>query len=317
MGVRGLWPTISRKYKATRGGLPNDTLLVDLFATFFVPIRRNFQTKPLQQAVDALDTLLKARFDNLATVEIFVDGRGSREKEGTAQDRRRRAESSLVKAEAIVNTMEQKAAAGRSVSSAVYRRYNRNLAQSFIFSTQERAQIVQGLQLKGWTVHQASCEADVAIKQRCRVLTQAGVEFAVVTGDSDLLIHPEVPVIYRPTSKGQFLRYDVEECAEKLGISRSQLAALGVVCKNDYSQNVTGYGVASNLALIKETDRGTGLDIMLFILYRLFVVLVDDPDAFYSTISLFHCRSGTRASDHPVCSKGQEGYTIRETRSFR
>ncbi|KAI8356779.1 hypothetical protein B0O80DRAFT_298815 [Mortierella sp. GBAus27b] len=67
------------------------------------------------------------------------------------------------------------------------------------------------------------------------------------------MVHPEVPVVYRPTSKNQYLMYDVDKCARKLGLSRSQQTSLGIVCKRDYTGNITGYGIATNLALIKES----------------------------------------------------------------
>ncbi|KAI8348722.1 hypothetical protein B0O80DRAFT_532178 [Mortierella sp. GBAus27b] len=154
--------------------------------------------------------------------------------------------------------MEERAVHGRSVSSVMYKRCNRILTQAYIISEFERTHIVNGLRARGWTVMQASFEADVAIKNRCRDLEQQHYQFAVVTGDSDLLVHPEVPVVYRLTSKNQYLMYDVDECARKLGLSRSQLTSLGIVCKNDHTGNITGCGIATNLALIKESHAGMG-----------------------------------------------------------
>ncbi|KAK3821425.1 MAG: hypothetical protein J3Q66DRAFT_386270 [Benniella sp.] len=77
------------------------------------------------------------------------------------------------------------------------------------------------------------------------------VEPVVVNGDSDFFIYPNIRAVYRPTSDQEFLFYDVAECWHQLGLSRAKLTALGSVCHNDYSDNIHGFAVATNLSIIK------------------------------------------------------------------
>ncbi|KAF9999302.1 hypothetical protein BGZ65_005322 [Modicella reniformis] len=87
-------------------------------------------------------------------------------------------------------------------------------------------------------------EADVAIANDC----QSGD--LVVSSDSDMLAYGSVQSLVRPF-RGQYLRYDLAGVSECLSMSREQLTALAVVCRNDYNRNIVSLGPQSNYKLIK------------------------------------------------------------------
>ena len=57
-----------------------------------------------------------------------------------------------------------------------------------------------------------------------------------------MLVYKTVSRIWRPISKRRFLQYKVSEVIDSLQITRTQLAALGIVSRNDYNCNVSGLG---------------------------------------------------------------------------
>ncbi|KAF9538362.1 hypothetical protein BGW38_010002, partial [Lunasporangiospora selenospora] len=116
---------------------------------------------------------------------------------------------------------------------------------------EDRDEITKGLQKTGWIAHRAPGEADVAVRLRHDCLTRSGQSVLVVSGDSDFLAHRNIGVVFRPTGS-KFKRYDVDDCAKALGLSRAQLTALAVVSLNDYSDNAPGLGTKSNLDIIRE-----------------------------------------------------------------
>ncbi|KAG0201256.1 hypothetical protein BGX28_005879 [Mortierella sp. GBA30] len=75
-----------------------------------------------------------------------------------------------------------------------------------------------------WSARFCDGEADIAVHNA----SKENVESVVVTGYSDLLMNAPVRTVYRPHYQKHFLRYDTEECAKKLEVSRNKLVALGI-----------------------------------------------------------------------------------------
>jgi hypothetical protein len=206
MGIRRLWPVVTKAIKPTRGRIL--TGLNQVFLVGNVP-----------QAIDGIHRLLTSRFAHVqANVEIY----------------------------------------GRAVSKARHGRCERQLWQAYSLTFADRRSIETGLRALGWTVFLADGEADLAIEQRSFMVSSLNpaIESVVVSSDSDFLVYPNMRAVYRPTSQQEFLFYDVAECWDELGLSRAKLTALGIVCHNDYSENIHGFGVATNLSIIKSLDEG-------------------------------------------------------------
>ena len=269
MGIRKLWPVVTKAIKPTSGRIPDiipagphRVFLVDLFGSFFTSIRYFFATNPgnIPQAIAGIHRLLTSRFAHVqANVEIYVDGHRITEKAGTSIERFENTVDAVISVEEnIVLEMEQKAEIGRAVSKARHGRCERQLWQAYSLTFADRRSIETGLRALGWTVFLADGEADLAIEKRSSMIAtlNPAIEPVVVSGDSDFLIYPNVRAIYRPTSNQEFLFYDVAECWDQLGLSRAKLTALGIVCHNDYSENIYGFAVATNLSIIKNLDEG-------------------------------------------------------------
>ncbi|KAF8958918.1 hypothetical protein BGZ46_001876, partial [Entomortierella lignicola] len=196
--------------------------------------------------------MLYSRFASRDNVVIFIDGLRTEEKK-TAQVRLTRSRTQLPRAKKIIDEMKANAKIGKAISNAKHKHCSRYLSQSVMLTNNDCTNLFNGLKKRGWDVVLGPGEADLAIRKRSSKLTRP---FAVVTGDSDLLAHCSVPVIYRPF-RGEFYEYDVDECAKALGILRLQLTALAIVSKNDYTNNPFRFGVATNLEIIKDMNPDT------------------------------------------------------------
>jgi len=264
MGIRGLWPVVTKAVKPTRGKIPvepNTRYLVDLFGTFFTSIRYLFATNPQnpQNAINGIHSLLMSRFSHVQqNVTIFVDGHRTLEKDTTTLTRIQTAQGQLAtKAQSIVQEIETKAPAGRTVSKAKRGRCYRLLWQSYHLTYAQRQALSTALRGLGWTVVLAEAEADLAIEQYSALVAVAStLNTAVISADSDFFIHPKIRAVYRPTSNQEFLFYDIAQCWNQLKLSRAKLTALGIVCHNDYSTNIHGFAVATNLSIIQGLDEG-------------------------------------------------------------
>ncbi|KAF8948698.1 hypothetical protein BGZ46_005325, partial [Entomortierella lignicola] len=200
-----------------------------------------------KRAYNAIDKILCSRFASKENVVIFIDGQRTKE-EKTTEIRLTRSRTQLLHAKKIVDEMKANVKFGKAISSAKHKRCSRYLSQSVMLTNNDCTNLFNSLKNRGWDVVLGPGEADLAIRKRFSKLPRP---FAVVTGDSDLLAHHSVPVIYRPF-RGEFYEYNVDECAKALGISRLQLTALAIVSKNDYTSNPFRFCVATNLEIIKD-----------------------------------------------------------------
>jgi len=78
----------------------------------------------------------------------------------------------------------------------------------------------------------------------------------VVTKDSDLIMYYEVKTVFRPNPAGSyFFRYRKDAVKQALEFTEdSQLTALAIVSKNDYSFNFAGFGLRRNGNIIRDFD---------------------------------------------------------------
>ncbi|KAI8596710.1 hypothetical protein EDD21DRAFT_419407 [Dissophora ornata] len=97
----------------------------------------------------------------------------------------------------------------------------------------------------GWVVKVCTTEADVAIAQGA----QPGD--IVISADSDMLAYASVVTLWRPVSRNLILVYSLPDLLRTIGLSRTQLAALAIVSRNDYQRNIYSLGPATNYRIIK------------------------------------------------------------------
>ncbi|KAK3833856.1 MAG: hypothetical protein JOS17DRAFT_789217 [Linnemannia elongata] len=128
----------------------------------------------------------------------------------------------------------------------------KQLSKAFRWDNDDRISLIDYLRDHQWTVKLSPYEADVHIAEDC---TPGDI---VISGDSDLIVHPTVTTVWRPISGGRFLEYIVDEVLAALGVSRSQLVVLGVVSHNDYNKNIYGLGCATNFKIIKDLPKAEG-----------------------------------------------------------
>jgi hypothetical protein len=83
---------------------------------------------------------------------------------------------------------------------------------------------------KGWIVLIADTDADVAI-----TIEVQSVDI-VISSDSDMLAYDTINTLLRPVSSGLVLVYFISSLLRSLGITRSQLTALAIVLKKDYTK---------------------------------------------------------------------------------
>ncbi|KAG0199640.1 hypothetical protein BGX28_007120 [Mortierella sp. GBA30] len=96
-----------------------------------------------------------------------------------------------------------------------------------------------------WNVHICRGEADIGVPTGHQNVT-------VATSDSDFFFHgPEFVLRQDPRNKSQFRLYDVQDVMRKLGMTSDAWTVVAVVSNNDYTHNVRGCGVSTNIDTIK------------------------------------------------------------------
>lgn len=113
----------------------------------------------------------------------------------------------------------------------------------------ELVEIVELLELCGVNFVVSPAEADA----QCAMLSQLGLVDAVLTEDSDVLVHGATAVLrgFFSSSKDVvcYRQRDLEAC----GITKSVLVALAVLLGCDYDQGVLGVGLVGALTIIATT----------------------------------------------------------------
>ncbi|KAK5809455.1 hypothetical protein F5H01DRAFT_323713 [Linnemannia elongata] len=183
---------------------------------------------------EAAHALIHKRLKKLANPLISVlyfDGDPTTEKESTHDERAKVRRKAEVLADQKINEFEKQ------------------LSRAFQWNSEDRLSLIDYLRDHQWIVQLSPYEADVHIADDC------APGDIVISGDSDLIIHPTVTTIWRPISGSRFLEYIVDEVLAVLGIGRPQLVTLGVVSHNDYNKNIYGLGCATNYKIVKDLPK--------------------------------------------------------------
>ncbi|KAF8926966.1 hypothetical protein BGZ47_002433 [Haplosporangium gracile] len=146
--------------------------------------------------------------------------------------------------------METRVGGRRRVRKRDFTKLNKLISAAFYWTRDARASLAIYLCEQGWTVVECRSEADIAIAIDSRP------QDIVVSGHSDMLIYATVHTIWRPISRGKYLVYHLPKVLSYLGVSRLGLTVLGIVCKNDYTPNLTRMGLSTNIKILKSLEEG-------------------------------------------------------------
>lgn len=178
-----------------------------------------------------------------------MDGPSPQEKHRTREFRDRKRADALAKAEASISSMEDIFRSGGRLRKPHFKKLAKHLNASFVWSMDSRRALAQLLQELGWSVVECASEADIAIASDCET------HDVVISGDSDSLVYSSIETIWRPLGRGRYLVYDVPKLLKHLEISRTALTVLGIVCRNDYSSNISRLGVSTNFEIILSLEK--------------------------------------------------------------
>ncbi|KAG0251280.1 hypothetical protein BGZ95_006948, partial [Linnemannia exigua] len=226
---------------------PESKIRIDIQGSIFPTIRHAYSRS---SSLDAAHKLVLKCIEQLGRREdsvLYFDGNLAKEKLEMHQQRRSAREKALKDANKEVDEFDGRVRNGLKIRKQHFINIYKSLSKAFEWDPEARESLIAYLEQEGWSV------ADVKIAEDSKKGD------LVISGDSDLAIHPNVTMIWRPVSGGRFLEYKMEDVLEALGgISRTQLTALGIVSHNDYNKNVYGVGCASNFNIIKPLS---GMDV--------------------------------------------------------
>jgi hypothetical protein len=255
MGIVGLWTFLQHEgYEAkacTLSHLPNHSShtihRVDVLGSFYSTIRYAYTKEPLDIAHGIVEQELLRRGVPRTSV-LYVDGHSPEEKRRVNDDREHNRSKAVLRAQSFLDTLEQRLDDKLRVRKALFTKINKNIDAAFYWSLDARKAFAEYMKTRGWMVRECPTEADVAI---ARDSTQSDV---IISSDSDMLAFASVATIWRPTSKSRFLVYHISSILKQLGITRAQLTALCIVCKNDYNRNIKWLGPMTNFNIIQSIE---------------------------------------------------------------
>ncbi|KAG0196239.1 hypothetical protein BGX31_005523, partial [Mortierella sp. GBA43] len=179
------------------------------------------------------------------SIVVYLDGHPCNEKKDTEERRKERRVKGLERAEKCLANLEDRVQSGARLRKRHFADVRKNLKQGFHWSLESRRLFAEYMRGQGWNMVECPFEADPVIATDCR---QGDI---VVTRDSDALVYKNIETIWRPTSKGQMLVYDLPAVLSSLNLTRDQLTVLGIVSKNDYESNIISLGPATNFKIVK------------------------------------------------------------------
>ncbi|KFH63191.1 hypothetical protein MVEG_11226 [Podila verticillata NRRL 6337] len=237
-----------------RDPLPSNSYYrLDVLASFFSTIRRTYNNHDLTTANIIFERHLSSCQLPKSSTFLYVDGPSPEEKRHTQELREARRVHALERAEACMSDMEDIFGRGGRLRKSHFRKLIKHIDGSFYWSLDARRSLSQFLRDQGWNIVECPSEADIAIAKDCTA------NDIVISGDSDSLIYASIRTIWRPLARGGYLVYDVQVLLKQLEMSRAALTVLGIVCRNDYSSNITRMGVSTNYSIIQplnDTDPG-------------------------------------------------------------
>ena len=220
------------------GGCP---VYVDLFGSFFSLLPKARSHEDFIASARRIRKLLPPA-DNITLV---LDGKISLEKELEHHKRANNRKEAMLRWGKKLDALE--ADPKMKISKSKWRKMKKLKDKSFKLSATDKRILHDELIQTGFNVVIADGEADVHI-------AKSSLPFIAVSGDSDFLFHRNINCCARPKLIRGCLSFHILErgvVMARLEISEPQLLALAIVSGNDYSQNIKGFSVGRNLAMVK------------------------------------------------------------------
>ncbi|KAI7831126.1 hypothetical protein BC939DRAFT_473193 [Gamsiella multidivaricata] len=267
MGVRGLYSTLKKRgldpVAVDPQNYQNQAVEVDLFGAFYGSLVRQITDDYDPSKVRAVSLTMAARLAKdftPAKCTIHIGGAPSQQKRNEHIRRKNRLTADLKKLQANLKVMRTKSSNGQWTSKSVVAKIKKGLRDVYRFDT-AKLTLRDALQEKGFYVCICRTEADTCI---ARTLTMAAGSFAV-SADSDLLIYPSVTKVLRPVFHGLAYALYTKECVTNaLQVpSADYVTLLGIVSKNDYTENIPGPGIVRNLEIIRALPQSPDIRLML------------------------------------------------------
>ncbi|CAO3567675.1 unnamed protein product [Mortierella alpina] len=186
-----------------------------------------------------------------ATTTIHLDGSRTIEKAKARQERNKVAREKRREAMKLLEQCEERAADGVASRTKAFYRLLHDIRY---MSSEERDSTQSGLQQLGWSAHICAGKADVCIARHIQDHTSpsstAPSSTAVLTRDSDFLLHRPVKNVLHPAKGGLHL-FTREGTMKVLQMDEDELQLLAVVSTSDYAKSVPHYGLVRNHKVIK------------------------------------------------------------------
>ncbi|KAI7819423.1 hypothetical protein BC939DRAFT_495267 [Gamsiella multidivaricata] len=272
MGIRGLYSTLKKRgldpVAADPQDYQNQAVEVDLFGAFYGSLVRQITDDYDPSKVRAVGLTMAARLAKdftPAQCTIHIDGAPSQQKRSEHIRRKNRLTADLKKLQANLKVMSTKSSNGQWTSKSVVTKIKKGLRDVYRFDAAAKQTLRDALREKGFSVCTCRTEADTCI---ARTLTMAAGSF-VVSADSNLLIYLSVTKILRPIFHGlAYALYTKESVTNALHVpSADYVTLLGIVSKNDYTENIPGLGIVRNLEIIRALSQSPDISYM-FDAYR-------------------------------------------------
>lgn len=255
MGVAGLWAFLRKKgydpvLRHRAAQLPQSShhkIRVDVLGSLYTTIRYAYSSHSLEEAHRILEREI-IKFGTKDQLVLYLDGHSSKEKEATRAKREERRNKALNLADKYLDELAGRMERGARVRKYCFVNIKKSLAIGFHWPLETRRSFVEYMRNQQWSIILCSTEADLAIA----IESQPGD--IAVSKDSDLLVYKNIETIWRPITKDRLLVYHVPDILGTLGLSKSQLTALGVVSRNDYDSNIAFLGPETNYDIIKGLD---------------------------------------------------------------
>ncbi|KAI8345425.1 hypothetical protein B0O80DRAFT_473459 [Mortierella sp. GBAus27b] len=184
-----------------------------------------------------------SKYGDKENTRFYVDGEVALEKSRTHIDRQQRRQVALAKADTGISDLESRLVEEKRVRKRHISTVYKNLRDGFHWSIEHRTSFVDFMKSKGYDIVLCQTEADVLIATECKP------EDAVVSCDSDMLFYKTIPKVWRPVGSfksRRFVPYEKTSLLQALGLSSTQLTALGILSGNDYVSNIPHLAIATN-----------------------------------------------------------------------
>jgi len=278
MGLKGLWDLVKEHgYRAlaslvvpaiqpptTTGDPPTDqatiicqsttpVVRVDVLGAFFIPIRRAYTTHTHDIAHKAVEHAIQ-KSGIQKTALLYLDGEPTAEKLTTHSERAQKRTDAAEHAHQVLLTLEDRLDKEQKLHKHHFQDATKSINRCFYWTLEARNDFASYMRENGWSMRLCQFEADVDIASDC----QPGD--LVLSSDSDMMGHGTVGTLIRPF-RGKFYRYEMDDVANLLRLSRPQLTALAVVSKNDYNKNISSLGPKTNIKIIRSLDASGKLNV--------------------------------------------------------